>query len=419
MAFQARVFRILIASPSDVSEERDVAVRVIQEWNDLNAAERQIVLLPLRWETHSAPEYGRRPQEVINVQVVDRCDFLVGIFWTRVGTPTGIKDSGTVEEIDRVAARGKPVMLYFSQVKQDPDKLDLEQLSKLRDFKKKTYPRALVETYDSIIDFRDKLSRQIEVQLRSILAEQPATSPAEEVPPPITDIVLDFAHLESGEDAGKEFSLATRYVQISDFDQIPDYELPLTPGTTVTSIPAAAGTLIFSPLWNNLNIPDEPNKSYYRQMATAAILKSFFRPVRFWMKNRGGVGARDVYVEMDIHSAGGSIILLPSDFLSASDPSKTIGSLLSSGLHPTKPDVVIGKAEEAWSSRIEVKAIQPQRELSPSPNFLIGATDNTEVTIRAAIYADTLPTPSIQELTLKIEVQAIAYSAEKSHLFRK
>src|SRR5438270_8352332 len=40
---------------------------------------------PLRWETHTAPEYGRRPQEVINRQIVDHCDFLVGVFWTRVG----------------------------------------------------------------------------------------------------------------------------------------------------------------------------------------------------------------------------------------------------------------------------------------------------------------------------------------------
>src|SRR5690242_11591042 len=116
MSFAARVFRILIASPSDVAEEREIAVRAIQEWNDMNSAERQLVLLPLRWETHSAPEYGRRPQETINRQVVDHSDLLVGIFWTRVGSPTGIAEGGTLEEIERVALQGKPVMIYFSQV---------------------------------------------------------------------------------------------------------------------------------------------------------------------------------------------------------------------------------------------------------------------------------------------------------------
>ncbi len=108
MSYAARVFRILIASPSDVNDERDIAVSTIQAWNDLNSSERQIVLLPLRWETHSAPEYNRRPQEVINRQVVDHCDLLVGVFWTRIGSPTGAAESGTLEEIERVATRENP-----------------------------------------------------------------------------------------------------------------------------------------------------------------------------------------------------------------------------------------------------------------------------------------------------------------------
>ncbi len=76
MSFPAHVFRVLIASPSDVTDEREIAVRTIQEWNDLNAAERQVVILPIRWETHSAPEYGKRPLEIINQQIVDHA-----IFW--------------------------------------------------------------------------------------------------------------------------------------------------------------------------------------------------------------------------------------------------------------------------------------------------------------------------------------------------
>ena len=102
MAYDSRVYRILIASPSDVEEEREIAERVIQEWNDLYSYSRKIVLLPLRWETHTAPEFGTRRQEVINRAIVDECDLLVGIFWTRIGSPTGAADSGTLEEIERV-----------------------------------------------------------------------------------------------------------------------------------------------------------------------------------------------------------------------------------------------------------------------------------------------------------------------------
>ncbi len=115
-----------------------MAVGVIQEWNDLHSYTRKIVLLPLRWEAHTAPEYGSRPQEVINRAIVDHCDLLLGIFWTRIGSPTGIADSGTLEEVARVVDAQKPVMLYFSKIGVDPDNIDAGQLEKLRQFKEKT-----------------------------------------------------------------------------------------------------------------------------------------------------------------------------------------------------------------------------------------------------------------------------------------
>lgn len=223
MSFPARVFRILIASPSDVTEERDIAVSTIQQWNDLNAAERQIVLLPLRWETHSAPEYGKRPQEVINRQVVDHCDLLVGIFWTRVGSPTGAAESGTIEEIERVASKGHPIMLYFSQAKQDPEKIDIDQLAKLRDFKKKTFPKALIETYSGPVEFHDKLAKQIEIQLRGLLAEQSNGELEDASTRPITDIVLHFSDPKTGEGLGPKIEVETTFISIIDFEKIPDY----------------------------------------------------------------------------------------------------------------------------------------------------------------------------------------------------
>ncbi|HEX8866652.1 MAG TPA: hypothetical protein VF821_13435, partial [Lentzea sp.] len=131
MAYDARVFQILIASPGDVPEERDIVTEVIHEWNQLNSRERSIVLLPLRWETHSAPELNERPQSVINRQVVDHCDMAVGVFWTRLGTPTDVADSGTAEEIQRVGESGKPVMLYFSRAKVDLEEVDLAEYARL------------------------------------------------------------------------------------------------------------------------------------------------------------------------------------------------------------------------------------------------------------------------------------------------
>ena len=47
--------------------------------------------------THSRPQMGDRPQELINKQLVGHCDLLIGSFWTRLGTPTGRAESGTAE----------------------------------------------------------------------------------------------------------------------------------------------------------------------------------------------------------------------------------------------------------------------------------------------------------------------------------
>jgi hypothetical protein len=168
MSYESTVYRVLIASPSDVDEEREVVSRIIQDWNDLNSFNKKIVLLPVRWETHSSPSFGVRPQEAINKQLVDDCDLLVGFFWTKIGTPTGEEIGGTVEEIKRVSKAGKPVMLYFSKRGKDPSLIDLEQLDSLNKFKAEVYKTALVENFNSIVEFRDKLSRQLEMKIRDL-----------------------------------------------------------------------------------------------------------------------------------------------------------------------------------------------------------------------------------------------------------
>src|SRR3989442_1088891 len=114
MSFTATTLLVLIASPSDMPEERHVAAETISEWNALHSSADHIVLLPVRWETHVVPASGRRPQEIINQQLVRQCDILVGMFWTKLGSPTGVAESGTVEEIGEIVQRGKPAMLFFS-----------------------------------------------------------------------------------------------------------------------------------------------------------------------------------------------------------------------------------------------------------------------------------------------------------------
>ena len=393
MSYAARVFRILIASPSDVLEERDIAVNTIQAWNDLISAERQIVLLPLRWESHSAPEYGTRPQEVINRQVVDYCDVLVGIFWTRIGSPTGAADSGTLEEIERVASQGKPVMLYFSRSRQDPDLIDVDQLKQLRDFKLKTFPNGLVETYATQIEFRDKLQKQLEIQLRALLAAENQAPGDSEQAIPTTDILFEFADVERGRRAGERLALQTTAFEVRDVAQLPDF-------TVATAAQDPTG-LITNPV----------NPDYYREMANHLISQGFFTPIRFWLRNDGSLGARDVYVDVRIASKDTQLSIDSFERLRGRPPTPRghkytfYGGLTVDGTIPPE------KFGGAWTTKLELSALQPKREVSPPPTFILGANQGGSVDITARIYADTLPEPLVRTLSVDLAVTTVKKSA--------
>jgi hypothetical protein len=161
MPFTSETYRVLIASPSDLVEERIAVSEAIAEWNAQHAAARGMVLLPVKWETHATPQAGIRPQQAINDQLVSTADLLVGMFWTKLGTSTGVAASGTVEEIDQFVAAGKPAMLYFSSRPIDPDKIDLKQHKKLRQFKAATYTKALVGNFRSLEELRTTVLRNL------------------------------------------------------------------------------------------------------------------------------------------------------------------------------------------------------------------------------------------------------------------
>lgn len=171
MSFKSETYKVLIASPSDLVEERQIATEAINDWNAQHAAAESIILLPVKWETHAFPQTGTRPQQVINDQLVSTCDILIGMFWTKLGTETGVAESGTVEEIDQFVAAGKPALLYFSRRLIDPNKIDPDQQLKLKKFQQATYKNALVGSFNDLDQFRQILLRDLMQQVRSLKAK--------------------------------------------------------------------------------------------------------------------------------------------------------------------------------------------------------------------------------------------------------
>ncbi len=92
-------YKVFIASPSDVVDERTSIDEVISELNQTFGARKNIILELLKWETHSAPGISSNgPQSIITSDIGSDYDLFIGILWTKFGTPTNSASSGTEEE---------------------------------------------------------------------------------------------------------------------------------------------------------------------------------------------------------------------------------------------------------------------------------------------------------------------------------
>lgn len=178
MSFNATVYRVLVASPGDLSEERGIIEGVIHHWNVSHGPSERIVLLPVLWETHAVPEYGDRPQAILNRRMVAECDLLIGAFWTRVGTPTGGYDSGTVEEIEQFTRAGKPALLYFSSRQIDPGQVDLDQLKRVRELRSRLEQVALISQFSSPAELESRLTRHLLEHVRRLSSDSSAAGAA-------------------------------------------------------------------------------------------------------------------------------------------------------------------------------------------------------------------------------------------------
>lgn len=390
MAYNARVYRILIASPSDVIEERNQISKVIQEWNDLQSFNRKVVLLPLKWETHSSPELGKRPQDIINKEVVDYCDMAVGVFWTRIGSPTGTHKSGTIEEIERVGKSGKIVMLYFSKAKIEPDSIELEQYQNLKEFKKKTYPNGLIETYTDIVDFRDKFAKQLEIKLRSIIgSDNDVESTLSNVSEPKFEINLVDDDIDV---IIKNKSTITIEVnELENLDSVPDY------------------------IKSDKN--DYKNEDYYRDRITNFIDEDNAKSFSFNLHNVGQISIRDIFCEVKINKSKNFVIgtrHFRNKRFRRSIKSRLYG--LRSRLNYENHLPVIYNENE-YLLNFKYDALQPQRNITIPNNLVYLNLGLKTLKMEITTYADCFSSPLISKLEFKIirkvnKIDALEFAKE-------
>lgn len=180
MPVESKLYCVLIASPGDVKAEREIIREEIHRWNSMHAVEMTMILQPVGWETDATPDLRERGQAVINRQLVDNCDMLIGVFWTRLGTPTPEAESGTVEEIERAASEGKRCIVYFSDKETSPSDIDYDQYTRLQEYKQVFNKRGLTNSYKTLEEFRERVSRHITKAVQDIAKEERERRAAEQ-----------------------------------------------------------------------------------------------------------------------------------------------------------------------------------------------------------------------------------------------
>jgi hypothetical protein len=118
----------------------------VNRWNLIYGRKFGAVVVPTHWKLHSTAEHGGRPQEALNEQLVKNADILVALFWHRLGSTTGVAESGTVEEINEAHESGAYVAI-LSCSRDWPRDADTTQVEALRAFYEEIRSQSLVLDY--------------------------------------------------------------------------------------------------------------------------------------------------------------------------------------------------------------------------------------------------------------------------------
>jgi predicted NACHT family NTPase len=143
-------YHVFLASPGDVSSERQTVRRFFDDYNRHTAHIWNARFEVVDWENYSTIGVGR-PQEIITKQTLEKyrtsLALVIGIMAQRFGSPTGSAESGTEEEFEwAMEARketGFPEIKWFfrkiDQFSSDPDQIEkaFEQWKRVRNFRKR------------------------------------------------------------------------------------------------------------------------------------------------------------------------------------------------------------------------------------------------------------------------------------------
>lgn len=169
MPTMIKVYDLLISCPSDIAPFVSQLETAINYFNNHYGRNNKIGIRSVYWSEDTYSTMGKAPQDIINQQIVENSDMVVGVFWTRFGTPTKKYESGTEEEIEKMIEDGKQVFLYFLDKPIHPSSFDHEQYSKISKFKDKHKNDGIYFTLYDEISLARKFYEQLELYFNSLI----------------------------------------------------------------------------------------------------------------------------------------------------------------------------------------------------------------------------------------------------------
>ena len=191
-------FDVLISCPSDIENRGFINTikDIVYNFNTNYGFKIGVSIRILYWKDSSYPEYGDTPQDIINRQIVDNADAVIAVFGNVFGTATSRYGSGTEEEIEKMISSGKQIFLYFQNKSTETNNLILEEVQKVRDFKKKYGKKGLYTEFKSKPQFKQLLLEH----LISYFTNNPLVDARDKGWPHIvTNYEIQFCYTDSSE----------------------------------------------------------------------------------------------------------------------------------------------------------------------------------------------------------------------------
>ncbi len=416
MAANIREVVVFIASPGDVSDEREAVRKAAEELNNLHSSVSAVRVRVTGWE-HVQPEH-ERPQEVIN-ELVDECDVFIGVLYKKWGSPTGQFDSGFEEEYERALKRrketGSPdIAIYFKHVGQDFLADPGEQLQKVLQFQRRFQEEhsALYREFLSIEDFKLRIYTYLNRLLISARKYVEANAGSDGTTARAPQVSTEVTHLYNPDPARQEIAsslsafseLATRGNVEKDLDR--DRLLLIA--------------LAFQP--EMVSVPMHALNRLYGRRAELHLSAMEYKTLIWTLADSYGSAAREApnvatpaWYFLDSRSDSGIIDLLDMLVSLAFDEHHEFvvrcGAFRLLSFIKAKPTQLWMSAEEEGVSEASlVPSVPSVMEVTPIERweFHLNSTDSTTLAIEyMAKVADTRDVPLIQELANRVESRAM------------